>query len=139
MVNFTHLIGGKITQCYFLFPISPPSLPRLFLFPPLSSWTKERWVLLVKSFEKKKWVVVRPLPFSRAYPQHDDVIPSPFSIPPSLTLFSLPLSHTQSHPHKYELSHPSTNFLHPSLPLGSVLISPIRQSFPADLSHAEYS
>ncbi|XP_029620711.1 zinc finger CCCH domain-containing protein 7B [Salmo trutta] len=30
------------------------------------------WVLLVKSFEKKKWVVVRPLPFSRAYPQQYD-------------------------------------------------------------------
>uniref|UniRef100_A0A8K9V2F0 Zinc finger CCCH-type containing 7Bb n=1 Tax=Oncorhynchus mykiss TaxID=8022 RepID=A0A8K9V2F0_ONCMY len=25
------------------------------------NWTKERWVLLVKSLEKKKWVVVRPL------------------------------------------------------------------------------
>lgn len=81
MVNFTHLIGGKITQCYFLFPISPPSLPRLFLFPPLSSWTKERWVLLVKSFEKKKWVVVRPLPFSRTYPQQYDVSLSPSSTP----------------------------------------------------------
>ncbi len=39
----------------------------------LSSWTKERRVLLVKSFEKKKWVVVRPLPFSRTYPQQYDV------------------------------------------------------------------
>ncbi|KAI3365531.1 hypothetical protein L3Q82_010617, partial [Scortum barcoo] len=37
------------------------------------SWTKERRVLLVKSFEKKKWVVVRPLPFSRTYPQQYDV------------------------------------------------------------------
>ncbi|CAB1338240.1 unnamed protein product, partial [Coregonus sp. 'balchen'] len=36
------------------------------------SWTKERQVLLVKSFEKKKWVVVRPLPFSRTYPQQYD-------------------------------------------------------------------
>ncbi|KAF3853277.1 hypothetical protein F7725_013965, partial [Dissostichus mawsoni] len=36
-------------------------------------WTKERRVLLVKSFEKKKWVVVRPLPFSRTYPQQYDV------------------------------------------------------------------
>lgn len=40
------------------------------------SWTKERRVLLVKSFEKKKWVVVRPLPFSRTYPQQYDVSPS---------------------------------------------------------------
>lgn len=39
----------------------------------ISSWTKERRVLLVKSFEKKKWVVVRPLPFSRTYPQQYDV------------------------------------------------------------------
>ncbi|XP_077358313.1 zinc finger CCCH domain-containing protein 7B [Festucalex cinctus] len=37
------------------------------------SWTKERRVLLVKSFEKKKWVVVRPLPFSRTYPQQYDM------------------------------------------------------------------
>ncbi|XP_051928234.1 zinc finger CCCH domain-containing protein 7B isoform X2 [Hippocampus zosterae] len=37
------------------------------------SWTKERRVLLVKSFEKKKWVVVRPLPFSRSYPQQYDM------------------------------------------------------------------
>lgn len=52
-----------------------------FIEPPLSfmsapclcSWTKERRVLLVKSFEKKKWVVVRPLPFSRTYPQQYDV------------------------------------------------------------------
>lgn len=42
----------------------------------LFSWTKERRVLLVKSFEKKKWVVVRPLPFSRTYPQQYDVSPS---------------------------------------------------------------
>ncbi|KAI4799107.1 hypothetical protein KUCAC02_019228 [Chaenocephalus aceratus] len=38
-----------------------------------SRWTKERRVLLVKSFEKKKWVVVRPLPFSRTYPQQYDM------------------------------------------------------------------
>ncbi|XP_062859211.1 zinc finger CCCH domain-containing protein 7B isoform X2 [Trichomycterus rosablanca] len=37
------------------------------------SWTKERRVLLVKSFEKKRWVVVRPLPFSRTYPQQYDM------------------------------------------------------------------
>uniref|UniRef100_A0A3B3RHH6 Zinc finger CCCH-type containing 7B n=1 Tax=Paramormyrops kingsleyae TaxID=1676925 RepID=A0A3B3RHH6_9TELE len=37
------------------------------------SWTKERRVLLVKSFDKKKWVVVRPLPFSRTYPQQYDM------------------------------------------------------------------
>uniref|UniRef100_H3D5Y1 Zinc finger CCCH-type containing 7B n=1 Tax=Tetraodon nigroviridis TaxID=99883 RepID=H3D5Y1_TETNG len=37
------------------------------------SWTKERRVLLVKSFEKTKWVVVRPLPFSRTYPQQYDM------------------------------------------------------------------
>ncbi|TMS22608.1 Zinc finger CCCH domain-containing protein 7B [Larimichthys crocea] len=37
------------------------------------NWTKERRVLLVKSFEKKKWVVVRPLPFSRTYPQQYDM------------------------------------------------------------------
>uniref|UniRef100_A0A8D3A233 Zinc finger CCCH-type containing 7B n=1 Tax=Scophthalmus maximus TaxID=52904 RepID=A0A8D3A233_SCOMX len=37
------------------------------------SWTKERRVLLVKSFERKKWVVVRPLPFSRTYPQQYDM------------------------------------------------------------------
>jgi len=46
----------------------------LFAFSvAFSSWTKERRVLLVKSFEKKKWVVVRPLPFSRTYPQQYDV------------------------------------------------------------------
>ncbi|XP_039621424.1 zinc finger CCCH domain-containing protein 7B-like isoform X2 [Polypterus senegalus] len=37
------------------------------------SWTKERRVLLVMSFERKKWVVVRPLPFSRAFPQQYDM------------------------------------------------------------------
>ncbi|XP_028841577.1 zinc finger CCCH domain-containing protein 7B-like isoform X2 [Denticeps clupeoides] len=36
-------------------------------------WTKERRVLLVKSFEKKKWVMVRPLPFSRNLPQQYDI------------------------------------------------------------------
>ncbi|KAK1881060.1 Zinc finger CCCH domain containing protein 7B [Dissostichus eleginoides] len=41
--------------------------------PSSSIWTKERRVLLVKSFEKKKWVVVRPLPFSRTYPQQYDM------------------------------------------------------------------
>lgn len=48
------------------------ALPFILLIP-VFSWTKERRVLLVKSFEKKKWVVVRPLPFSRTYPQQYDV------------------------------------------------------------------
>lgn len=56
----------------------------------LYSWTKERRVLLVKSFEKKKWVVVRPLPFSRTYPQQYDVS---FSLPPhACTLDLTPFS-----------------------------------------------
>lgn len=68
------------------FSLSPAHLSSVFLisvfhFPPLSSWTKERRVLLVKSFEKKKWVVVRPLPFSRTYPQQYDVSLSPSSTP----------------------------------------------------------
>lgn len=56
----------------------------------LYSWTKERRVLLVKSFEKKKWVVVRPLPFSRTYPQQYDVSfsPPPLSRALDLTPFS---------------------------------------------------
>lgn len=59
------LFGEPIT--YFL-----PRCPSIF-GSSLLSWTKERRVLLVKSFEKKKWVVVRPLPFSRTYPQQYDV------------------------------------------------------------------
>lgn len=63
----------------------------VFLSLCVFSWTKERRVLLVKSFEKKKWVVVRPLPFSRTYPQQYDVSTS--------ALFSLqrpsPLSHAE--------------------------------------------
>lgn len=50
----------------------------LFLWVTFS-WTKERRVLLVKSFEKKRWVVVRPLPFSRTYPQQYDVSSSTFT------------------------------------------------------------
>lgn len=62
----------------------------------LFSWTKERRVLLVKSFEKKKWVVVRPLPFSRTYPQQYDVSSS-FVFPlQSLHTLSLHLSHMLS-------------------------------------------
>ncbi|XP_041719294.1 zinc finger CCCH domain-containing protein 7B isoform X3 [Coregonus clupeaformis] len=37
------------------------------------SWTKERRVLLVKSFEGKKWVMVRTLPFAKTYPQQYDI------------------------------------------------------------------
>lgn len=37
------------------------------------SWTKERRVLLVTSLEKKKWVIVRPLPFAKNYPQQYDI------------------------------------------------------------------
>uniref|UniRef100_A0A674ASM1 Zinc finger CCCH-type containing 7B n=1 Tax=Salmo trutta TaxID=8032 RepID=A0A674ASM1_SALTR len=37
------------------------------------SWTKERRVLLVKFFEGKKWVMVRPLPFAKTYPQQYDI------------------------------------------------------------------
>lgn len=55
--------------------VSSPShlLAFIWLHVCFLSWTKERRVLLVKSFEKKKWVVVRPLPFSRSYPQQYDV------------------------------------------------------------------
>lgn len=64
------------------------------------SWTKERRVLLVKSFEKKKWVVVRPLPFSRTYPQQYDVSSSVFLsswVHVYSTLFlPLHLSHVES-------------------------------------------
>ncbi|XP_031432761.1 zinc finger CCCH domain-containing protein 7B [Clupea harengus] len=37
------------------------------------SWIKERRVLLVKAFEKKKWIMVRPPPFSRNHPQKYDI------------------------------------------------------------------
>ncbi|XP_043082426.1 zinc finger CCCH-type containing 7Ba isoform X2 [Puntigrus tetrazona] len=37
------------------------------------SWTKDRRVLLVKSQEKKKWVAVRPLPFSKTFPQQYEI------------------------------------------------------------------
>lgn len=58
--------GNSLFVCLF-------SLFEFLSAPCLPSWTKERRVLLVKSFEKKKWVVVRPLPFSRTYPQQYDV------------------------------------------------------------------
>ncbi|KAM8844443.1 zinc finger CCCH domain-containing protein 7B-like isoform 2-T2 [Spinachia spinachia] len=32
------------------------------------TWTKERWVLLVKSLERSKWVQVRPLPHAKNFP-----------------------------------------------------------------------
>lgn len=69
----------------------------------LLSWTKERRVLLVKSFEKKKWVVVRPLPFSRTYPQQYDVSSSLIFFSTALVHYFLfpfsapsPLSHAES-------------------------------------------
>ncbi|XP_034394534.1 zinc finger CCCH-type containing 7Ba isoform X2 [Cyclopterus lumpus] len=37
------------------------------------TWTKERWVLLVKSLERKKWVQVRPLPHAKNFPVHYDI------------------------------------------------------------------
>ncbi len=42
-------------------------------------WTKERWVLLVKSLERSKWVQVRPLPHAKNFPVHYDV-----GVPPLL-------------------------------------------------------
>ncbi|XP_054462711.1 zinc finger CCCH-type containing 7Ba isoform X2 [Anoplopoma fimbria] len=37
------------------------------------TWTKERWVLLVKSMEKSKWVQVRPLPHAKNFPVQYDI------------------------------------------------------------------
>ncbi|XP_034150956.1 zinc finger CCCH-type containing 7Ba isoform X1 [Esox lucius] len=37
------------------------------------SWTKDRRVLLVKSLEKKKWVMVRTLPAAKTYPHQYDI------------------------------------------------------------------
>lgn len=37
------------------------------------TWTKERWVLLVKSLERSKWVQVRPLPHAKNFPVQYDI------------------------------------------------------------------
>ncbi|XP_056263290.1 zinc finger CCCH domain-containing protein 7B-like isoform X2 [Pseudoliparis swirei] len=37
------------------------------------TWTKERWVLLVMSLERRKWVQVRPLPHAKNFPVHYDI------------------------------------------------------------------
>ncbi|KAM9346032.1 zinc finger CCCH domain-containing protein 7B-like [Symphorus nematophorus] len=37
------------------------------------SWTKDRWVLLVKSLERSKWVQVRPLPHAKNFPLQYDI------------------------------------------------------------------
>uniref|UniRef100_A0A3Q4AGS7 C3H1-type domain-containing protein n=1 Tax=Mola mola TaxID=94237 RepID=A0A3Q4AGS7_MOLML len=36
-------------------------------------WTKDRWLLLVKSSERSKWVQVRPLPHAKNFPLHYDI------------------------------------------------------------------
>nr|XP_033501674.1 zinc finger CCCH domain-containing protein 7B-like isoform X1 [Epinephelus lanceolatus] len=37
------------------------------------TWSKERWVLLVKSLERGKWVQVRPLPHAKNFPVQYDI------------------------------------------------------------------
>ncbi|KAL0992946.1 hypothetical protein UPYG_G00101340 [Umbra pygmaea] len=37
------------------------------------SWTKDRWVLLVLSSERRKWVMVRALPSAKIHPHHYDI------------------------------------------------------------------
>ncbi|XP_068434358.1 zinc finger CCCH domain-containing protein 7B-like isoform X2 [Clinocottus analis] len=37
------------------------------------TWTKERWVLLVRSSERSKWIQVRPLPHAKNFPMHYDI------------------------------------------------------------------
>ncbi|XP_031726766.1 zinc finger CCCH domain-containing protein 7B-like isoform X4 [Anarrhichthys ocellatus] len=37
------------------------------------TWTKERWVLLVKSLERSKWVQIRPLPHAKNFPVQYDI------------------------------------------------------------------
>lgn len=36
-------------------------------------WTRDRWLLLVRSSEKSRWVPVRPIPHSKNFPLHYDV------------------------------------------------------------------
>lgn len=36
-------------------------------------WTRDRWLLLVRSPEKSRWVPVRPIPHSKNFPLHYDV------------------------------------------------------------------
>ncbi|XP_035510919.1 zinc finger CCCH-type containing 7Ba [Morone saxatilis] len=37
------------------------------------AWTKDRWLLLVRSLEKSKWVQVRPLPHAKNFPMQYDI------------------------------------------------------------------
>lgn len=37
------------------------------------AWTKDRWLLLVKSMERSKWVPVRPLPHAKNFPLYYDI------------------------------------------------------------------
>ncbi|XP_036945103.1 zinc finger CCCH domain-containing protein 7B-like isoform X2 [Acanthopagrus latus] len=37
------------------------------------TWTKDRWLLLVKSSERSKWVQVRPLPHAKNFPLYYDI------------------------------------------------------------------
>ncbi|XP_073349800.1 zinc finger CCCH domain-containing protein 7B-like isoform X2 [Pagrus major] len=37
------------------------------------TWTKDRWLLLVKSLERSKWVQVRPLPHAKNFPVQYDI------------------------------------------------------------------
>uniref|UniRef100_A0A3B5KJP0 Zinc finger CCCH-type containing 7Bb n=1 Tax=Xiphophorus couchianus TaxID=32473 RepID=A0A3B5KJP0_9TELE len=60
-------------QCWREGQVNEPDKNLKYCTAKARHWTKERRVLLVKSFEKKKWVVVRPLPFSRSYPQQYDM------------------------------------------------------------------
>uniref|UniRef100_A0A3B3ZHD7 C3H1-type domain-containing protein n=1 Tax=Periophthalmus magnuspinnatus TaxID=409849 RepID=A0A3B3ZHD7_9GOBI len=60
-------------QCWREGQVNEPDKNLKYCTAKARHWTKERRVLLVKSFEKKKWVVVRPLPFSRTYPQQYDM------------------------------------------------------------------
>lgn len=36
-------------------------------------WTRDRWLLLVRSSEKSRWVPVRPIPHSKNFPLNYDV------------------------------------------------------------------
>ncbi|CDQ80654.1 unnamed protein product [Oncorhynchus mykiss] len=65
-------LRSALMSCSFL-SLSPAHLSSLFLisvfpFPPFSSWTKERWVLLVKRRSGSLCGL-----FSRAYPQQYDM------------------------------------------------------------------
>lgn len=65
-------MGGSMLNWWITGDHNDPSLSLLHLCV-LFRWTKERWVLLVKSVERSKWVQVRPLPHAKNFPVQYDV------------------------------------------------------------------